>query len=71
MDKYFFKEWVFFDSEDEKKDAEKYLDLWKKFIIKKNQDLRFVDDQIIERDFSHLNSRKTLGIKIEMEKKYV
>jgi len=72
-------EWVFFDNDEEKKEAEEYLRLWKKFILKRLHPLVCVDTQIIEKkieDYQSFNGKcvlepkgkYTLGIKIQMGK---
>lgn len=72
MDNSFFGEWVYFDNEEEKEDAYKYLALWKKFMLKKLPDMEQVgQDQIVLRTYTeNMIGQKfpinTLGIKIEM-----
>ncbi len=73
MDSKFFAEWVYFDNEEEKEDAYKYLALWKKFMLKRLVGMEQVGvDQIILRNsiesFSgEKSSINTLGIKIQMK----
>ena len=67
MKTHFFGEWVFFDDEEEKEDAYKYLALWKKFILKRLPDMEQIGyDQIVIKAGFPSN---TLGIKIEMKGK--
>lgn len=78
-DLHFFGEWVYWDNEEEKEQAILYLRLWKKFQLKRLNDMEQVgDDQIILRteiqDYSLKGfmpnlSRPTLGIKIAMKGK--
>jgi|TARA_R110000822_G_scaffold125342_3_gene260013 hypothetical protein len=49
MSEHFFGEWVEYRSEEEKIEAKQYLDLWKKFFMRKIPDLEFVNEQIIDR----------------------
>lgn len=60
----FYGEWVYFDNEVEKKEAIEYLNLWKKFMIKKLPDMKQKGkDQFVERNFPNTS---TLGLKICM-----
>jgi hypothetical protein len=49
MSEYFFGEWAEYKSEEEKIEARQYLNLWKKFFMRKNPNLEFVNAQIIDR----------------------
>ncbi len=60
----FYGEWVFLDDESEREDALQYLNLWKKFILRKFVDCEFVEDQIIYKPGLNEVIRPTLGIKI-------
>ncbi len=75
MGSQFFGEWVYFENDEEKEDAYKYLALWKKFMLKRLRDMEQVGhDQIILRNnIEDYNGKiiptMTLGIKIEMKGK--
>ncbi len=75
MDNHFFGEWVYFENDEEKEDAYKYLALWKKFMLKRLRNMEQVGhDQIVLRNNIEDFNRKiiptmTLGIKIEMKGK--
>ena len=69
-EEHYFGEWVPFENEEEKQDARKYLELWKKFILKKLNIMNQIHaDHWIEREFvydMYLNTYpyQTLGLKI-------
>ena len=66
----FFGEWVFYETSEEYEDAIKYLQLWKKFILKKLYYLEQIGvDHIILKNDIHGTGKNTLGIKIEMKNK--
>lgn len=70
----FYCEWVTYDSEEEKKEAEIYLRSWIKFTFKKLKDYEIVGKpQFIERTECHsmdcINQVPTLGVKIEFKLK--
>lgn len=71
----YFGEWVEYDDEEDKIAAHSYLQLWKRFFLKKVPSLEFVEDQIIDRFQVERQSilgaigpaKNTLGIKIRMK----
>lgn len=76
---HWFAEWVYFENDEEKEDAYKYLALWKKFLLRKLKGMiQKGDDQIIIRSYSYSESMSpitypnlpTIGIKICMEGEY-
>ncbi len=76
---HFFGEWVYWDTQEDLEDAYKYLALWKKFILKRLDDMEQEgEDHIILRPAMYEESlggmlpnmgRATLGIKIAMKGK--
>jgi hypothetical protein len=65
----FLGEWVFWENEEELKDAYIYLELWKKFILKRLPEMEQVgNDHLVLRPADVLG-RGTLGMKIEMKGK--
>lgn len=69
-DLHFFGEWVYCETEEERKQAYQYLALWKKFFIKKLPEMiQEGDDQIIWRPKCETQTIATLGIKIAMRRK--
>jgi hypothetical protein len=73
-----YAEWVYYEDKEELKDAEEYLRLWMKFILKRLRSLKYVDHTIIHREFHKIESlgsdvqlpkmMHTLAIKLQMEK---
>ena len=68
----YFGEWVEYRDEKEKEEALQYLQLWKKFFLRKISDMELNDELIIYRP--HIESfdgikmpYPTIGIKIEMK----
>jgi hypothetical protein len=67
MEPGFYGEWVFFETEEERQDAYKYLALWKHFLMKKMKGLKQVGhDQIVLRPNVNSLGLSTLGMKIEL-----
>ena len=71
---HFFAEWVEYRDEEEKKEANQYLILWKKFFMRKVSYLELINEQFIDKpkptevdEFIIINS--TLGIKLHMMEK--
>lgn len=71
---HYFGEWVEYRNEEEKIEAKQYLELWKKFFIRKIPTLEFVEETFIDRPKYECwggavrNSVKaTLGLKICMK----
>jgi hypothetical protein len=75
MKEHFYGEWVRYDNEEEKIEAEQYLKLWKKFFLKKlPEEMEFVEDHLIDRPIGTLMMKSlthdepskfgTLGVKI-------
>jgi hypothetical protein len=62
----YFGEWVEYRSEEERIEAKQYLDLWKKFFLRKVPDLEFVEEHFIDRENALIY---TFGIKIAMKGK--
>ena len=63
----FYGEWAYFENDEEKEDAYKYLVLWKKFMLKKLSGLKQKGhDHIVLRPNIFDSGFSTLGIKIEM-----
>lgn len=74
----FFGEWVFYPegNEQAKKEAKDYLNLWRKFLIRKLSgelfDYEFIDEQWIDRESKYhgpLCTDASLAIKISYKKK--
>lgn len=66
MKDYWFGEWVSYENDIEKQEAKIYLNLWKKFILKKLKNLELIEEQWIDRDESYKLSITTLGLKLQM-----
>lgn len=75
---HFFGEWVEYHNEEEKLQARQYLELWKKFFLRKIPNLEFVEEQFIDRTnifpislngYMTGPSNSTLGLKICMKGK--
>lgn len=68
--KHFFREWVYFTNPEERQQAYDYLNLWKKFHLKRFPDLEQVgeDSWVENKDVFQLGVN-TLGLKIAMQKK--
>ncbi len=71
---HYFGEWVEYRDDAEKCEAYQYLELWKKFIIRKLVGLEFVTEQFTDHpyleSFSGIKSpSSTLGIKIHLKGK--
>ncbi len=64
MKSHFFGEWVEYKNNEEKIEAEQYLQSWKKFFLRKVTDMNYSSEQIIDRTY---DKKSTLGIKIEMK----
>ena len=66
MDKDFYAEWVFYSNDQEKEEAIIYLNLWKKFFLKKIG-LELLDEQFVDRP-KFCDQIATLGIKIQTKR---
>ena len=70
MENSFFSEWVIYENDEEKEFAKLYLDLWKKFYLRKiNEFTQVGEDQFIDRKDVFGKGIHTLGIKIEAKPK--
>ncbi len=70
MESEFYSNWVFYNNDEEKKEAETYLILWKKFLLKKVSHLEQVGpDQLVDRLNLNDTGISTLGLKIELKNK--
>ena len=67
MKDYWFGEWIEYNSEGEKVDAEFYLWLWEKFTLKKLKNLKLIEEQWIDRDESYGLPITTLAVKLHMK----
>ncbi len=77
-EEHYFGEWVEYRNEEEKIEARQYLELWKKFFMRKVPDMEFVEEQIVDRVNIHpINitgtyfgePKSTLALKICMKGK--
>lgn len=68
MKECYFGEWVEYSDEEDRKEAKKYLDLWKKFALRKlMKEGNYHGETWIDRpNENYPNTLPTLGIKIEM-----
>lgn len=64
----YYGEWVEILDDGEKGEALQYLELWKKFILRKLKGARLIDSQIVEKhiDIPGLEEKRTVGIKLAL-----
>ena len=66
---HYFGEWVEIRSEEEKVEAEIFLQSWKKFFLRRMPDLELVIDQIVDKPNLIAPGIGTIGIKIGLKGK--
>lgn len=70
---YYYSEWAEYRNDEEKTEVHNYLELWKKFNMRKLEGMELINALLVDKSFfddvkDPLKQRKTVGIKLHMRK---